>query len=1290
MKQTLSLYFAVFVSSQLLTKADEGAAVASFRPNEVIAILGGQNMLQMQQSGLLEAQLVASNKKKNLRFRDLSWEGDTVEIQSSIHERWREEKYGTWANQLQHVGATQVWAQYGKMEAMAGLSNLQSFVAHYERLILEWKQVVDQITLISPIAFEPAPSSLQPELTQLNASLAVYVNVIETLATKHQLDFIDLFHPSLELNRTGSRLTENGLHVSPENQATFSDLIANALEINVQSVDDTLVRAASHKHRLWYEYWRPSNWKCLFGDDGERIFGEAAGIYPTFREEWSRYPALIKQAEQRIQDLAKGINPADATRVTPQLTGWSQVRPSEADASKALSQFQLLNGFQVNLFASEEQGLVNPLAFRWSSDGKLYVACSTAYPQHEPGEVPNDYIVVLEDTTGDGKADYSQVFAEGLNIPTGIEVAPNGIYVGQGTQLLLLQDHDGDDIADERKLVLSGFGNGDTHQTSNSFVWSPGGQLYWCQGDGIESRIETPWGISRLFQAGLFRLRPERMQLEGLLDDFMGPGNPWGVVFNDWGQPIVIDGAGGITHLGPALIPTHHRLRLPTIGKPGGYCGIDIASGPAIPSSMRGDYLIGDYKPNAVSRFVLEPNGASYKVFWKKPLITSRDKNFRPVDVKQGPDGAIYICDWFNTVICHQDDSYRHTARDKSHGRVWRVSHQTSTQPPSPSLARTKTTDLIALLGSTDRWRREHSKRQLLTRDRAQVLQSLKDWTRQISRRSDEAEFQTLQALMMYETLEQPNESVLRRCLKSKDPRARAYAARTVGRWYDRLKKPLDLLSPLTNDPSPQVRMETILACGNIPVVDAVQVAARTMRLPADRWIEYAFKQTVHHLEPHWINGLSEGTLKFGNNHEDLIHVIQASRSKEIATTIRQLATDGDADLRSQLVVRQVLAAIGTESDLLYLLSPEHYIYRSRYNSTAHRSILQSIIKARRERPALLNTESFSALLSERSTTLRIAAIQLAALWGIEEVHASIRGYIQNDQENIAIRVAAIGGLPRIQPNPDVQILTNIIESGEASRLQTAAVTALAEIAPKKAAALAVKKWVAETDFKLESIVVEAFLKRNGGSQALAREIGANKVTIAQAKSLLDELVSEGYSAPELTQALRDLAGYSSDIPEYSEAFITELAQEIQSQGDPDAGSRVYRSESANCTSCHSINGEGQSLGPDLSNAGTGIPIRRLIEEVIWPTRHVKEGYALTQITTKSGQIIQGYEKSERDQEDHFILMELGTENRLRVPTEQIESRQNIGTIMPPTAVSQLTRPQLRDLLSYLSKLGEF
>ena len=161
--------------------------------------------------------------------------------------------------------------------------------------------------------------------------------------------------------------------------------------------------------------------------------------------------------------------------------------PDPNDPATELASFKVADGFEVNLFASELDGVPKPIQIRFDPRGRMYVATSTVYPQLKPGQKPDDKIVVLEDTDGDGRADKSTVLADGLLIPTGIELFNGGLFVGNATELLHLVDTDGDGKADQRQVVLRGFGTGDAHQTINSFTWSPGGELFFSQGlqDGL-------------------------------------------------------------------------------------------------------------------------------------------------------------------------------------------------------------------------------------------------------------------------------------------------------------------------------------------------------------------------------------------------------------------------------------------------------------------------------------------------------------------------------------------------------------------------------------------------------------------------------------------------------------------------------------------------------------------------------------------------------------------------------------------------------------------------------------
>src|SRR2546429_2983556 len=402
------------------------------------------------------------------------------------------------------------------------------------------------------------------------------------------------------------------------------------------------------------------------------------------------------------------------------------------DPAAEIASFQVADGFEINLFASEQDGVVKPIQVRFDARGRLWVIGSAVYPQIEPGQVPNDKVLILEDTDGDGRCDKTTVFADGLMIPTGIELGNGGAYVGQGTELLHLKDTDGDDKADERRVVLRGFGTGDNHQNINSFLFGPGGELWFSQGLHIRSHVETPWGIVRLEQAGLWRLWPRRLNLQGFYGSEHEPQNPWGFVFTDWGEPIVLAGNNSSPiYPVPGLVLNHRDAPPALILKNGNgrkVSGGDIVGTTHFPDSWQGALIVGGYINNAVWALKISDDGAGFSLEDLPPLIKSSSRSFRPVDVKFGPDGALYLCDWYNPIIGHYQASFRHPDRDKTHGRIWRVTAKGRPLTKPPQLADASLPQLLDSLKSPDRWTRQFAKRVLADRPTGLVTAALKEW----------------------------------------------------------------------------------------------------------------------------------------------------------------------------------------------------------------------------------------------------------------------------------------------------------------------------------------------------------------------------------------------------------------------------------------------------------------------------------------------------------------------------------------------------------------------------------
>ena len=337
--------------------------------------------------------------------------------------------------------------------------------------------------------------------------------------------------------------------------------------------------------------------------------------------------------------------------------------------------FVLPEGFEVNLYAADPR-IAKPIQMNFYEDGRLWIVSSEVYPQIKPGEPANDRVIVLEDTDHDGVADKTNIFAEGLLIPTGIAPGDGGAYVANSTELLHFADTDGDLIADSRRTVLSGFGTEDTHHILHTLRWGHDGYLYLNQSIYIHSHIETPWGVRRLNAGGIWQFRPETLELGVYM---RGLVNSWGHHFDRFGQSFATDGAGGegINYIVPGAYyftaaDAPQILHGLNPGSPK-HCGLEIVETPMLPPDWQGCAITNDFRGHLVCRFRLSDDRSGYVSQEQQEVISSNHVAFRPIDVKLGPDGAIYIADWYNPIIQHGEVDFRDPRRDHTHGRIWRV-----------------------------------------------------------------------------------------------------------------------------------------------------------------------------------------------------------------------------------------------------------------------------------------------------------------------------------------------------------------------------------------------------------------------------------------------------------------------------------------------------------------------------------------------------------------------------------------------------------------------------------------
>jgi putative heme-binding domain-containing protein len=950
--------------------------------------------------------------------------------------------------------------------------------------------------------------------------------------------------------------------------------------------------------------------------------------------------------------------------------------------------FQVADGFEVNLWAADPM-LAKPIEMNFDAAGRLWVACSALYPQIKPGQTADDKIVVLEDTKGTGKADRATVFAEGLLIPTGLEPGDGGVYVANSTELLHLMDTDGDGKADRRRVVLSGFGTEDTHHILHTLRWGPDGMLYFNQSTYIHSHIETPYGPRRLNGGGVWQFRPETTSLEVFARGWI---NPWGQHWDRWGQTFVTDGAGGegVNYVIPGAayawaIGVPRILQGLNPGSPK-YCGCEVLSGRHLPDNWQGNLVTNDFRGHRVCRFVLREDGSGFSAQEKGELIKTTHDAFRPVDVKMGPDGAIYIADWYNPIIQHGEVDFRDPRRDHAHGRIWRVTAKGRPLVPRPRLVDATTEELLADLKAPEQWTRHFAKRVLKERGSARVVPVLAAWVEQLDPADPDHEHQLLEALWTYQSLDVVEPELLATLLRAEHGHPRAAAARVAGYWQGRLSRPLDLLATQAIDARPLVRLEAVRALGKVPDAHAVEAALKALDLPMDKFLDYGLWLTVRDLEPYWLPALQKGQLDVGDVRH-LTFLLQASGSREALGPLVSLVRSGKIGKEREESVLAVLASLGGPGELGLVF--DRVVIPDGLGDAPRARLLDGLAEAARQRktrPAG-DVARVALLLGSDSDAVRTAAARLAGLWQVEAARPRLVEYAGSAAATAAVRLAAVEGLGLLGGKASRDALDRLAAGTQQSfAVRRAAVVALADLDVDAAAARAADVLDATPPGTDPADVFTVFVQRKSGPLALAKALAGRKLPVDVAKVGLRTARTPGRESPPLVDALMKAGGLTGRARELTPAEMTQFVADVRAHGDPARGEAVYRRPDLACFKCHAIAGAGGQVGPDLVSIGASAQVDYLVESILVPNKAVKENYHSLNVVTTKGTIVTGIKVRETATE---LVLRDAEDREVKVPVDQIDERNIGGSLMPEGLADSLTRSELVDLVRFLSELGK-
>jgi len=952
--------------------------------------------------------------------------------------------------------------------------------------------------------------------------------------------------------------------------------------------------------------------------------------------------------------------------------------------------FIVADGFEVNLYAADPL-LAKPIQMNFDPAGRLWVACSETYPLIKPGQPARDKIIVLEDTKGAGRADKTTVFADGLLIPTGLEPGDGGVYVANSTELLHLADTDGDGKADKRRVLLSGFGTEDTHHLLHTLRWGPDGMLYMNQSVYIHSHVETPFGPRRLNAGGIWQLRPESLHLEVFA---RGWWNAWGHHFDRFGQSFVADGAGteGVNYVipgayYPAAVAAPRLFHGLNPGSPK-YCGLEILSGRHLPEAWQGNLITNDFRGHRVCRFILQEDGAGYAALLQSDLIKTTHEAFRPIDMKMGPDGAIYIADWYNPIIQHGEVDFRDPRRDLTHGRIWRVTAKGRPLVPRPQLVGAATEQLLDVLRAPEGWTREQARRVLKERGAAKVLPALKTWVEKLDPKSPEDETLRLEALWIYQSLDMVEPKLLASLLEAKEGRVRAAATRVLAYWQERIPRALELLAERVSDEHPRVRLEAVRALGRIPDRKAFDLALSVQYRPLDRFLDYALFLTVRELAPVWQPALERDTLVFRGQPGHLLFALDTVDSAVAMPLLLRLVKIPGLPPDKLSAAWTLIASQGGPEELKLvfdkLLTPPHLTHL--ITDALRAALLRGLEQAARQRgvrPAGELEPLLEVIMSSRSPEVRAPAIRLIGLWKLEKLRSLLVELARAPDKPPSVREVGLEGLVALGGPGSKEVIEAVCGKDQPAEVRGLAVTALAKLDVEAAVRQAVIVLPLLAD---PAAMVGELVQHKNGPAALAKHLAGTKVPPDVAKLALRAVHSSGRNLPQLVEAFTRAGGLTTPKPILAPEEMRALVEEVAQRGDPGRGEIVYRRPDMICQKCHALSGAGGQVGPDLTSLGASAQVDYLIDSLLLPNKAIKEGYHSLVLSTKSGRLHTGIKVRETATE---VVLRDAEDREVVVPTKQIDERTNGKSLMPDGLVDPLTRAELVDLVRFLSELGK-
>jgi len=953
-------------------------------------------------------------------------------------------------------------------------------------------------------------------------------------------------------------------------------------------------------------------------------------------------------------------------------------------------------GFEIQLVAADPD-IRKPINIAFDAAGRLWVTETIEYPfPAKPGE-ERDSVKILEDFGPDGRARKISTFVDKLNIPIGVMPTSKGALVYSIPNISHMIDSKGVGKADVREIYYSGFGFDDTHGMTGEFQQGFDGWIYACHGYRNVSNVKSKNGETAISMTSgnTYRIKADGSRIEHFT---MGQVNPFGLTLDPYGnlysgdchsRPLTMllrgawyesfakahDGLGFAPHMNTFK---DHSTAL---------CGVTYYAADQFPPEYRGKLFLGDVVMNRMNAYRLDWKGTSPTAVMED-FITSKDPWFRPVDIKLGPDGCLYVADFYNRVIGHYELPLTHPARDREKGRIWRIVYRGNDGKGAPqpvtNLATATIGELIKALAHTNLSVRLHAADQLVERGNDDAIQTLTMMLKNVDNPGN-AE-QRAHAFWVLERLGVLDDAMLGLAANSKEKVERVHAMRILTEKKTWTKGYASLAQAGLLDSDPFVQRAAVEALAAHP--DASQIPAiiaMRHRVPAsDNHLTFAVRLALREqLKAKDAFQMVAGKKWSAADHRAIADVCLSIKTEPSAEYVRsQLLGAAENAERARQLIHHVVR-YGSPESTKWAVDLAAREYGKAMN--AHALALKTIVQANQERGTNLSGTVRAQIETSVQNFLATAnsdksiAVELAGALRLAKAQPELLTLVKNQTTPAALRKSCVDSLINIDAKQSVPPLAEILVNEKepiAVREQIANSLASTNHADAHSALI---QGLLNAPARLQSTIALGMAGSAQGGDRLLKAIEAGK---ASPRLLQDRAIEVRLSTAKIANVKARLKKLTEGLPAADQKTQEMISKKrdafVSFKADPAMGQKIFQKS---CANCHQIATQGAKIGPQLDGIGVR-GLERLLEDVLDPNRNVDQSFRTTQIVTKQGKTHTGLFLRE---EGDLVILGNNEGKEVRIEKVGIDERSVLPlSPMPSNFAETIGEADFHHLMAYL------